>query len=140
MIFPGAYSADSAENKTFRPRRSSSRSRPKSSGIATNHSRLVSQVIPASEPGSTVPFSPLQSNAHLARVIARFRKKPRQSSAHIARVIARFRKKPWQSNAHLARVIARFRKKPWQSNAHLARVIARFRKKPWQSSAHIAGE
>src|SRR5574344_2157204 len=37
MIFPGVYSADSAENKTFRPRRSSSRSRPKSSGIATSH-------------------------------------------------------------------------------------------------------
>src|SRR5574344_1288667 len=45
MIFPGVYSADSAENKTFRPRRSSSRSRPKSSGIATSHPQASSQVI-----------------------------------------------------------------------------------------------
>src|SRR5574344_1640513 len=52
MIFPGVYSADSAENKTFRPRRSSSRSRPKSSGIATSHPGI------ATNPSRLVPSHP----------------------------------------------------------------------------------
>ena len=62
MIFPGSYSANSAENKTFRPRRSSSRSRPKSSGIATSHPGIATshpaspKVIPASP--QVIPASP----------------------------------------------------------------------------------
>src|SRR5574344_367630 len=125
MIFPGVYSADSAENKTFRPRRSSSRSRPKSSGIATshpgiatNHSRLVPshpaspQVTPSLVPSH--PASPQVIPAS-SQVIRHRQKSSRPPSRDLPS------HSPHCNPVHTAPVIARFRKKPWQSSAHSTR-------------------